>query len=150
MSELQEALDRSMRGASAFTRSFMGDDQWDAAQVAGFVNSVRNITIATVTKAGEPHAVVTIAGCLDDRVHFTVHPESLLKRHLDRQPTVGFSVTTSRNQIMGKGTAVLVARSLDDPALIDRLATANEGGSFTPDGWDGLIYRIEIDRIFAS
>jgi hypothetical protein len=150
VSDLQEALDRSMANASAFTRSFMGSDQWDATRVADFVNATRNITIATVTGAGEPHAVVVIAACLDGVIHFTVHPESLLRRNLERQATIGFSVTTARNQVMGKGTAVLVARSLDDPGLIDRLAATSAAGRFTPAGWDGSIYRIELDRIFAS
>jgi hypothetical protein len=51
---------------------------------------------------------------------------------------------------MGRGDAVLVARSLEAPDLIARLAAASASGSFTPAGWDGAIYRIEIERIFAS
>jgi hypothetical protein len=39
---------------------------------------------------------------------------------------------------------------LDAPDLMARLAAASAGGSFTPAGWDGSIYRIEIERIFAS
>jgi hypothetical protein len=51
---------------------------------------------------------------------------------------------------MGRGDAVLVARSLDDPVLIARLAAASNSGSFTPTGWDGSVCRIEVDRIFAD
>jgi hypothetical protein len=50
---------------------------------------------------------------------------------------------------MGRGDAVLAARSLQAPDLIARLAVS-AGGSFTPAEWDGSIYRIEIERIFAS
>jgi hypothetical protein len=52
--------------------------------------------------------------------------------------------------VMGRGKAVIVARSLDDAELIERLAFVTASGSFTPPGWDGFVYRIEIDRIFAN
>jgi hypothetical protein len=51
---------------------------------------------------------------------------------------------------MGRGTAIRVARSLEAPELVQRLADATVIGAFTPAGWDGLIYRIDLERIFAS
>jgi hypothetical protein len=45
---------------------------------------------------------------------------------------------------------VLVARSLEAPDLMASLAAAADSGSFTPAGWDGSVYRVEIERIFAS
>lgn len=148
--ELQEALNRSLEAASAFTSSLFGEDGWDATAVASFVNRQRNITIAAVTSAGRPHAAVVIAACLEGRLHFTVAPRSLLGRCLKHDPMVAFTVSDVRHAVMGRGTAVLAARSLDDADLIQRLAAATEIGAFTPPDWDGLIYRIEIDRIFAS
>lgn len=150
MSDLQQVLDRSIENASPFTRSLFETQQWDADQVAAFVNTNHNVTISTVTKAGEPHAAVVIAACLDKQIYFTVSPRSLLRRNLDREPRIAFSIADRSNTVMGTGTAVLVARSLDDPGLIERLASATDGGTFTPPGWDGLVNRIEIQRIFAS
>ena len=51
---------------------------------------------------------------------------------------------------MGRGGAVLAGRSLEDPDLVARLAAASDSGTFTPTGWDGSVYRVEIDRVFAS
>jgi hypothetical protein len=150
LSELQEALDRSLRNASPFTRSLFEGVQWDAERVARFVNANRNVTISTVTFAGEPHASVVIGACVDETIHFTVAPRSLLARTLAHTPHVAFTICDRAHAIMGKGVAVVVARSLDDPDLITRLAAATEHGVFTPPGWDGLVYRIEVDRIFAS
>lgn len=150
LSELQDVLDRSIRNASPFTRSLFAAVQWDAERVARFVNTNRNVTVSTVTFGGEPHAAVVIGACLGGSVHFTVAPSSLLARTLAHTPHVAFTVCDRAHAIMGKGIAVLVTRSLDDPDLIARLAAATDHGVFTPAGWDGLVYRIEIDRIFAS
>jgi Pyridoxamine 5'-phosphate oxidase len=150
MSHLQAALDRSLRNASPFTRSLFEDDTLDAAGVARLINSVRNLTVSTVTGAGEPHAAVVIAACIDGDIHFTVSDESVLQRNLARRPRVAFTACDRTHTLMGRGDAVLAARALDDPDLIARLASASDSGSFTPVGWDGSVYRLEIDRIFAS
>jgi hypothetical protein len=150
MSELQDVLDRSIRNATAFTRSLFEAGQWDAERVSRFVNANRNITVSSVTVAGEPHAAVVIGAVVDDVIHFTVAPRSLLARNLAHSPHVAFTICDRTHAVMGKGVAVLAARSLDDPDLIARLAVATAHGSFTPPGWDGLIYRVEVDRIFAS
>jgi hypothetical protein len=41
-------------------------------EVERFLNSVRNLSVSTVTDDGEPHAAVVIAACLDGDIHFTV------------------------------------------------------------------------------
>jgi hypothetical protein len=150
MADLQGALDRSIRQASTFTRSLFTDDLWGAPRVEEFINAARNITIATVTTSSGPHAAVVIAACLDGDIHFTAAPASLLGRNLERDLRIAFTVCDRSHAVMGRGKAVLVARSLDDPEVIERLALVSKSGSFTPLGWDGLVYRIEIDRIFAN
>jgi hypothetical protein len=89
---LQEVLDRSFERATPFTRSLFEADRWDAEQVASFINAQRNMTIASVTGGGDPHAVVVIAACLDEQVHFTVAVGSLLHRCLRQRPSIAFSV----------------------------------------------------------
>ena len=150
MSELQAALDRSIRNATAFTRSLFEADQWDAERVSSFVNTSRNVTVSSVTVAGEPHAAVVIGAVVDDVIHFTVAPRSLLARNLAHSPHIAFTICDRTHAVMGKGVAVLAARSLENPDLIASLAVVSVHGTFTPPGWDGLVYRVELDRIFAS
>lgn len=147
---LQQVLDVSFEQATTFTRSLFTEDRWDADRVASFINQQRNITICAVTPKGAPHAAVVIAACLDHEVYFTVHPQSLLSRCLSHDPRIAYSVCDVSNAVMGKGTSVKVTRSLDDPALLERLGAVTSVGAFTPAGWDGLICRIDIDRVFAS
>lgn len=150
MSELQQVLDRSLERASRFTRSLFADERWDAERVASFVNNQRNLTIATVTPSGSPHAAVVIAACLDGNLHFTVNADSLLHRCIHASPVIAFSVCDTAHSVMGKGTAVHVGASLAEPELVHRLASATAVGVFTPPNWDGLIFCIALERLFAS
>lgn len=150
MADLQDAIDRSLASATPFTRSIFASDAWDAARVAGFVNAVRNLTAATVGPTGAPHAAVVIAACHAQQIHFSVAPESVLARNLARGSRLAFTLAEKSHAVMGQGSAVLAGRSPQDVELIERLAAASRSGRFTTPGWEGLIYRIEIDRIFAS
>jgi hypothetical protein len=147
---LQAALDRSRANASALSRSLFADSTWDAPRVTEFVNEIATVSVSTVTAAGEPHAAVVIGACLDGDLYFTVIPGALLGRNLERAERVAFTICTGSHAVMGRGRARLAARSLDAPDLIERLAAVMPRGSFTPPGWDGLVYRVEIERIFAS
>jgi hypothetical protein len=70
-SRLQDALDRSLRNASPFTRSW------------------------------EPHAAVVIAACLDGDIHFTVSDRSRLRRNLARSPRIAFTAADRSHALMG-------------------------------------------------
>ncbi len=150
MERLQAVLDRSIADASPFTRSLFEATRWSADQVIAFVNRTRNVSVASITATGDPHAAVVIGACLDEQIYFTVAPRSLLGRNLGQHPRIAFTVCEGAHGVMGRGKAVRVARSLEDPDLIERLAMATDGGTFTPPGWDGLVYLIELDTIFAS
>jgi hypothetical protein len=102
------------------------------------------------TSLASSHAAVVIAACLDEEMYFTVNVDSLLNRCIQRRPAIAFSVCDTAHSVMGKGTAIGVGRSLDEPELVQRLASATAVGVFTPPGWDGLIFRIALRRIFAS
>ena len=150
MEQLQAALDISLAQASEFTRSLFGEDHWDASQVSEFVNSIRNMTAATVSAKGEPHAAVVIAVCLDGDIHFTAAPKSALSRNLRNSDQIAFTFSDAAHSIMGRGKAIVAANALDDLELVGRLAALTKGGVFVPAGWDGLIYRIETERVFAN
>jgi hypothetical protein len=150
MSSISEALAASLVGASSFTRSLFAEGSWTATQVADFVNARRNATIATTNASGQPHAGVVIAASVDDHIYFTVAPQSVLARNLGGNDRIAFTVCDSAHAVMGQGAAVRVGPALELGTLIDDLAKASKAGRFTPDGWDGDIYQIDIRRIFAN
>jgi pyridoxine/pyridoxamine 5'-phosphate oxidase len=150
VSSISEALAASLAGASSFAQSLFADDSWTAPQVSGFVNERRNATIATTNANGQPHAAVVIAASVDDGIYFTVAPQSVLARNLADNARIAFTICDSAHAVMGQGTGVRVGPALELQTLVDDLATASAAGRFTPDGWDGDIYQIDIRRIFAN
>jgi Pyridoxamine 5'-phosphate oxidase len=127
-----------------------GGAGWDAERVVEFINTVKTITVCTVSAGGDPHAAFVIVGCIDSGIHFTVSDGSLLRRNLACSGRVAFTVNDRDHAVIGRGEAVLVARSLEAPDLVAGLARVADNGTFTPAGWDGAIWRIAVDRIFAS
>lgn len=150
MSSLQEAVERSQAGASEQTTSYFAHGFLDVGQVVEVINDTQAATIATVSHAGLPHAAYVIAACLDETIHFTVTPGSVLERNLDHQSRIGFTIVNQHHSIMGQGDAVRVARSLDAPDLLEALGQVTSSGTFTPPGWDGLVYRIEPRRLVGG
>lgn len=147
---MQEAIDRSMEGASQVTRAMFEDLVWSADEVISFVNNVRSATIATANAEGVPHAAVVIAACADENIHFTVTPGSVMARNLAARPEMAFSVCYAGRAIMGQGSAALIGEAARLEELIAALASTSGVGSFTPPGWEGLMYRIDIRRIFTG
>jgi len=91
-----------------------------------------------------------IAGSVDEGIYFTVAPTSVLARNMESNDRIAFSVCDSLHAVMGQGRGVRVGNAAELAALIDALAKASRAGRFTPDGWDGDLYRIDIRRIFAN
>lgn len=150
MGVMQEAIDRSMAGASETTRAMFGDLVWSADEVISFINSVRSATIATANDAGVPHAAVVIAACVDDDIYFTVTPESVMARNLAARNKMAFSVCYADKAIMGQGVAVLLGEAGELKELMSALAKTSKAGGFTPPGWEGMMYRIDLRRIFTG
>jgi hypothetical protein len=150
METISQALAASAENATQFTRSLFSDDLWTAEQVVAFINQQRNATIATTNSNSQPHAAVVIAASVRQEMYFTVAPTSVLARNLAANARLGFSVCDSRHAVMGQGLGVLVGHADSVTSLIDELAQATPAGRFTPDGWDGDIYRVDFRRIFAN
>ena len=125
------------------------DDQWSADEVCAFVNERRNVTVATVSQAGQPHAAVVIAASIDDEIYFTVNPRSVLARNVATNDRIALSVCDESHTVMSQGRAVRVGAAIQLRALVEQLASATAIGRFTPDGWDGDIYRIDLQRLVA-
>jgi hypothetical protein len=147
--DLQRVVESSVQNASALSQQLFRD-HWDAEQIQAFINQTRNITIATVSRDGRPHAASVIGGCLDGVIHFSASLRSALLSNLRRTPWVAFTVVDADHIVMGRGEAALAGRSLEVPDLLERLGAASDQGRFTPDGWDGMIYSINAERVFAS
>ena len=96
------------------------------------------------------HAAVVIAASVRDSIFFTVAPKSILARNVAANDRIALSVCDSQHAIMGQGRAVRVGPALELGALIAELADASQAGKFTPEGWDGDIYRVVFRRLFAN
>jgi hypothetical protein len=147
---ISAAIEHSRAAASTFSRSLFDEDRWDADRVSGFVNERRNATIASVNRDDRPHAAVVIAASSADEIYFTVHPQSVLARNIGGNDRIALSVCDTRHAIMAQGSAVRVGNALQLGALIATLAQATTSRNFTPEGWDGDVYRIELRTLVAS
>lgn len=148
MGSLQDIIDRSLAKANPGTQAMLADLACSAEELDALINTVRTATIATANTEGRPHAAVVIAACHDDTIYFTVTPSSAMARNLEGRPALAFTITYGDRSIMGQGTGELVGRSTEIPDTIGAITTSAR--AFTPQGWDGLVYRIEISRIFAG
>jgi pyridoxine/pyridoxamine 5'-phosphate oxidase len=146
---ISEAIAASTARASSFTRELF-EDQWTAQQVADFVNERRNATVATTSPTGQPHAAVVIAASTGDEIFFTVNPSSVLARNLAGNDRIALSVCDTVHAVMSQGRAVRLGRAVERPELVAALAATSPSGRFTPDGWDGDIYRADVRRLVAN
>ena len=78
LDDLQETIDASIAGSSAFTRGLFEGHNWTAQRLQDFANQDASMTVATIGKDGRPHAAIVIAGCVDGTFYFTVSPQSAL------------------------------------------------------------------------
>ena len=147
---IEAAISASRARASSFTRELFEADQWDAERVAGFVNARRNATVASVSTSGQPHAAVVIAASADDEIYFTVNPSSVLARNVLDNERIAVSVCDTKDAVMAQGRAVRVGPALELVELIRRLGALISSGQFTPDGWDGDVYRVDLKRLVAN
>ena len=89
-----------------------------------------------VTKHGFPGVVMGLSGGVDSSLTLAIAVDAL---GADRV-----------HAVMGQGRAVRVGAALELQPLLDRLGAASRSGRFTPDGWDGEIYRADLRRLFAN
>ena len=149
LADLQVVIDHSLDHASPLTRQLFGDP-WTPDAVQRFVNRVAAATVATVRPDGRPHAALVIVACLDGVIHFTATPGSVLLGDLKRDDRVALTVSDMINGLMTEGRARPMGRGRDIDALLARLGTVVDRGVFTPPGWDGYVYALDPDRLFAA
>ena len=93
---------------------------------------------------------MVIAASAGDEIYFTVHPESVLSRNISGNDRIAVSVCDSVHAVMSQGRAVRVGAAPDLADLIRELAAATGGGTFTPPGWAGDVYRVDLRRLVAN
>ena len=148
--DLQAVLDLSLARASDFTKSLFAGNSWSAEEVEAFANKTGNITVATVSPSGRPLATTAIAAMVDGVLYFTGSPKSATVRNIEREPHIALSITDSAHGVVGRGVAKRTGRAPELESLLASLAEARGARRFVPPGWDGYIYTVELDSMFAN
>ena len=148
--DLQKALDASLAGASALSKRLFSRGGMDAAEVQRFVNRVMGATVATVGPDGHPHAALVLAACDDGMLIFTASPGSALLRNLRRSAGVALTVTAAEHDVTVRGRAERLGRASELEELLDRLHSLSKRGRFTPPDWEGELYSVSIEKVFAT
>jgi hypothetical protein len=150
LDDLQRAIDSTLVTASPLARSIYQNERWSAALVQRFVNRVMGATVATVRDDGSAHAAVVLAACLDGTLHFTASAGSLLLRNLERRAAIAMTVVDRNHDLTVRGEAIRVGSASTVPDLMRELHGLSRRDQFTPEGWEGYLYAVRIERIFLS
>lgn len=148
--DLQALLDRSMAGAKPHLTSIVSDERrLNAKQVVTYMQGVKHVTLATVTKAGEP-----FNGPLDGwfiHGHFIVGTAggSLRVGHLKRNPAVSVCHLDGDNiGVWAHGKAVFLGA--DDPLCKEYIDIATKTYGSSPYTWgDIAVIKVEPRVLFA-
>jgi len=143
---LDDLLTRSLHGAGEHLRSIMteGERTLDAAQTTAVLTGMRTLSVATVTRAGEPRISGEDGHFLHARWVFTTSGDAVKVRHLRARPAV------SAAHIVGDDLGVfchgraefLLPDHADFPAIEEHL-TAHYGSSPSSWGPDIVYLRVE-------
>jgi hypothetical protein len=157
LDNLQQLLDRSMAGAGEHLRGIItGERRLSAAELAGRLQGMRLLTVATVTADGRPLAGPVDGYFLHGTFWFSSGRNSVRMRHLAARPAV------SATHLPGEELAVTVhgrAELVDmrDPAAAElRHAMLDwyvprQGPEFETwlDALDAVAARIEAEKMFT-
>jgi len=143
VAELQAVIDSSFSRASSFTKEIL-QRPLSAESIIQFVDDVHQLTVATASKIGVPHAAVVIAQCVDGEILFTVSRESVLHRNLVTDDRCAVTCVRDSSSLMGQGRAVTVGAY---PALP---SSVHDKFGSRLDGYDGLIFRFAATRLLGA
>lgn len=151
MMELQALLDRSMAGAKPHLTSIVSDERrLNAKQVTTYMKNVKHITLATVTKAGEPFIGPMDGWFIHGRFLASTAGNSLRARHLRRNPAVSVCHLDGDNVgIWAHGTAEFLDREHRVAKAYDEIATAVYGSSPWTFGEDIAVMLVRPRVMFA-
>lgn len=151
LTRLQALLDASISRAGPFLRSSfeMPAHSLSAAQLAGALQGMAHIALATVTAKGEPRVAPIGALFYRGRFYIPTTANAARTRHIRQRPAV--SLTYYRDSgfaLILHGRATVIAP--DDPlfATLDELYQAGGGASVLTWG-KGVYLRIEPDVLYT-
>jgi hypothetical protein len=93
---------------------------------------------------------VVLAACLEGTLYFAASAGSRLLRNLQRQAAIAMTVVDRTHDLTIHGKARRVGSAAAVPDLLRELHGLSRRGQFTPEGWDGDVYAVQIERIFLS
>lgn len=142
LAELQRTIDESKASAGPFAKELFAGPAANAAEVQALIHDSGDLSVATVSRNGRPHAALTIGDCVDGVVYFTSTDSSLLARNLAERPEVAFTCAG----VMAAGRAEPVCACSSPPAdLNDSLAGLCS--QVTARGFDGTLWAVKLRRL---
>lgn len=136
LAELEDLLTRSIRGAGEHLRSIVteGERTLNAAQTAAVLTGMRTLSVATVTRAGEPRISGEDGHFLHARWVFTTSGAAVKARHLRARPAISAAhVVGDDLGIFCHGRAEFLAPDHVDFPEIEEHLVAHYGSS--PRSW---------------
>ncbi len=136
LARLDELLTRSLRGASEHLRAIVteGERTLDAAQTATVLSGMRTLSVATVTRSGEPRISGEDGHFLHARWVFTTSGVAVKVRHLRARPAVSVAhIVGDDLGIFCHGRAEFLAPDHPDFPEIEEHLVAHYGSS--PSSW---------------
>ena len=149
---LQALLDRSRARMSAYVATILTPDRrLSARQVLTYLQSVKQVALATVTAKGRPRVAPMDALFVHGRFHLATGEAAARVRHLRRAPHVSVTHFVGEEiAITAHGTATLLARDHPDVPPLEKIYVEIYGSS--PFAWaEGVVLiRVEADVMYAT
>lgn len=142
LDELDQLLTRSLRGSGSHLRGIIteGERTLGARELSRVLSGMRTLSLATVTRAGEPRISGVDGHFLHGRWVFTTSGDAVKARHLRERP--GVSVAHIVGDDLGvfcHGRAEFLTPQHPDFAEIEDHLVAHYGSS--PSSWgDDIVY----------
>lgn len=136
LADLDDLLTRSLHGASEHLRAIVteGERTLDAAQTAAVLTGMRTLSVATVTRTGEPRISGEDGHFLHARWVFTTSEVAVKARHLRARPAVSVAhIVGDDLGIFCHGRAEFLAPEHPDFPAIEEHLVAHYGSS--PSSW---------------
>ena len=151
LQRLQTLLDRSIEAAGEFLRdSFqMPDRSLSAAQLIRFLQGIRNVAFATVTRSGEPRVAPIGALFFRGRFHVPTVATAARTRHLVRRPAVSLTLHEGDDlAVIVHGKAEVLGPDHPDFPILEGTFQESGGGSVLEWG-EGVYVRVEAAKLYT-
>jgi hypothetical protein len=142
---LDDLLTRSLRGSSEHLRAIVteGERTLDAEQTAAVLTGMRTLSVATVTRGGEPRISGEDGHFLHARWVFTTSGEAVKARHLRARPAVSAAhIVGDDLGVFCHGQAEFLGPDHPDRPAVEEHLTAHYGSS--PSSWGPDIVYLRV------